>query len=214
MVFPKELHYWDGAFPRVPVEAYYARFRDAAPDQICGEITPAYAILPPETIAAIGRELPAVKILFLLRNPIDRTWSTTRFDYARNGKDLETASLDDLLKALNGAGALRRSDYETCLRNWLAVFPREQIHLDFYDRVQADPTALLCDCARFLGISEVAYRQAEDQNLFRRKIFKSPEKAMPEAVRECLLERYAPMIERLGAFLGTDLSHWIRAYER
>ena len=37
-----------------------------------GEITPAYAILPPETIAEIHARYPNLRLIYLVRNPIDR----------------------------------------------------------------------------------------------------------------------------------------------
>ncbi len=43
-----------------------------------GEITPAYAILPVEVIREIRREFPDIRLIYLIRNPMDRAWSSAR----------------------------------------------------------------------------------------------------------------------------------------
>ncbi|MEL6539123.1 MAG: sulfotransferase [Bacteroidota bacterium] len=47
--------------------------------QISGECTPAYARLELEAVAKIAQLEPQPKIIYLLRNPVDRAWSQVNF---------------------------------------------------------------------------------------------------------------------------------------
>ena len=47
-------------------------------NKIVGEITPAYQILDEDDVRKIHELMPNTKIIFIVRNPIDRTWSQLR----------------------------------------------------------------------------------------------------------------------------------------
>ena len=64
--------------------AYEAYFRSVAGQgyRVTGDITPSYALLTEKTLAEIMRRLEAsgfeVKVVFLLRDPVERCWSAVR----------------------------------------------------------------------------------------------------------------------------------------
>jgi len=72
-------------FGRIDDDWYHSLFPQDE-NLLCGEITPAYSILPEENVAQIARSLPNLKILLLLRNPIERAWSQVRFDWTRGAR--------------------------------------------------------------------------------------------------------------------------------
>jgi hypothetical protein len=139
----KELHYFTLHFAEG--EAWYrAHFAGAAPDQLCGEITPYYVFHPqaPERVQAL---LPQARLIVLLRDPVERALSQY-FHTQRLG--LETLSLESALAAeanrLLGAddvltkpegrhrshqehSYLSRSRYEEQLPRWQALFPCDQL---------------------------------------------------------------------------------------
>ena len=209
----KERHFWDRVYPDEPAKAYCLRFAGVPAGQLAGEITPAYAILPPETIAAVYALLPEAKILFQMRNPIERSWSNARFHGKLVGEDFAGYDEAKMIETLQADRCLWRSDYEACLRNWLTRYARDQLFVARYDRIAEDPVALMRDYALFLGIDPDFYARPALRGQLETKINESPPAAMPDAVRAYLLEFYRPRIERLGAFLGLDLSPWWQAYE-
>jgi hypothetical protein len=90
----KELHFFSLHYARG--ETWYAeQFAAAAPGQRCGEITP-YYLFHPETPRRIARLLPAVKLVVLLRDPVERTLSQV-FHSRRLG--LEPLELEAALAA-------------------------------------------------------------------------------------------------------------------
>jgi hypothetical protein len=90
VAFPrgKEVHCWDAAAaPNADewaalLEPPSRQSRTGRPIKT-GEITPAYATLPVEKIAAIKRRCPSIRLFISLRNPLDRAWSAALMGLAR-----------------------------------------------------------------------------------------------------------------------------------
>jgi len=87
----KEVHFWDWhhrkgfdwytrqfAFPQRL--AHTADSSLKSDDPCYGEITPCYIVLPPPTIAEIHKCFPALKIVFVARDLVDRAWSAMRME--------------------------------------------------------------------------------------------------------------------------------------
>ena len=139
----KELHYFSLHYAEG--EAWYrSQFAAAGPNQRCGEITP-YYLFHPEAPARIQRLLPQVKLVVLLRDPVERALSQY-FHSVRLG--LEPLALEDALaveeERLAGAEAallaadgrhrshqehsyVARSRYEQQLQRLESLFPAEQL---------------------------------------------------------------------------------------
>lgn len=47
-------------------------------DNFTGDITPAYQLLTEQDVEHVHNIVPGAKIIFIIRNPIDRTWSQLR----------------------------------------------------------------------------------------------------------------------------------------
>jgi hypothetical protein len=139
----KELHYFSLSFHR-STRWYAGHFAQARPDQLVGEVTPYYLFHPhaPEWIA---RLLPQVRMIVLLRDPVERALSGY-FHSRRMGHeplDLEPAfaaepgRLADPESHLARPGArhrahqqqsyLSRSRYEVQLNRYLARFPANRL---------------------------------------------------------------------------------------
>jgi hypothetical protein len=62
---------------------WYASLFNAAKGRIAGEITPAYSCLSEEAIAYVHGLMPDAKLIFLMRDPVERAWSHAKMDLAR-----------------------------------------------------------------------------------------------------------------------------------
>jgi len=72
----KELHFFDINFYRSL--GFYSSWFEEGADKMKGEITPAYSNLPKRRIVFIRKIMPNLKLILILRNPIDRAWSAAR----------------------------------------------------------------------------------------------------------------------------------------
>ena len=75
IAFPagKEVHFWDQHRSR-EIEWCTQLFSNET--CINGDITPAYAFLPIDVIQEIYKIVPNLRLIYLIRNPIDRAWSS------------------------------------------------------------------------------------------------------------------------------------------
>lgn len=129
----------------------YPKLFNPSSDQICGEITPAYARLPIERIESMHNEMQDTKIIYLLRNPIERVWSQMMM-YKRQFNLSESKESLDNIRSIKEEGALANSSYIENITNWEQVYPKEQIFIGFFDQITEEPKDLLSDIYSFLGI--------------------------------------------------------------
>jgi len=145
-----------GWYPRyflVPrSDRWYSTLFTPAPGQIAGEMTPEYSILKPEVVQRIHHKMPDLKVIYLLRNPIERTWSQVNRGH-RQAVYGENFNSDAVIEAfMQQDHPHQRSSYHQNLQVWESIFPAEQIFVGFYEQVRENPEALLRDIYQFLGV--------------------------------------------------------------
>ncbi|MFI0398120.1 MAG: sulfotransferase family protein [Thiolinea sp.] len=203
----KELHYWDKQYPQAPVQNYLNFFHQQ--DHYEGEITPAYASLPISTIEAIYQHLPQLKLIYCLRNPIDRAWSAACMFLTRSQMELDEASDQWFLDHFYSKGSRLRGDYETCIRNWTAIYPSENLLLLDYDLIKSEPQTVLHLCCKHLEIPDFTDTQRKEM-LLAAKVFAGKGYELRPTLKHALLHLYTPQIHALSAYLDRDFSHWIQ----
>ncbi|MCA9967469.1 MAG: sulfotransferase [Anaerolineales bacterium] len=134
-------------------DRWYASLFTPGAGQIAGEITPGYSIVDEAVVRKVHSLMPNLKIIFLLRNPIDRTWSHASMHHRVLGLGtLDTLSRADLEKFADMDRTKLLSNYPRTLRIWESVYPNEQIFIGFYEQLEAHPDQLLSHVHRFLGV--------------------------------------------------------------
>lgn len=184
---------------------WYGRvFALAGADQVCGEISPDYCLLPEEGIAHILKLAPEVRIVLSLRDPIARSWSQMRM--LSSGRAPEQRRPPEVLA--RNREVLARSDYPTILARWRKYIPEDRFLVFFMDDVAAEPQALLERVCAFLG---VRYRE----KLFRRAdnpIHVGEAQAIPEPVLEVLKEGLRPAYDGLMSLYPEIGARWAAKY--
>ena len=181
---------------------------------VVGEASPNYLFEPlvPERIRAA---VPNAKFIALLRNPVDRAFSSYQLMVRRGREPLsfEDAIASEPERRRRGEGFrysyVARGLYMEQLERWLGVFPREQFLIlkseDFY----RDPEQVLHQTLAFLGLRPWSpptfhiYQSSWRGSGRRRPSAETP--AMEPATRSRLVDYFAPHNQRLYAFLGRDL---------
>jgi len=138
---------------------YAALFQKAEPGQVLGEVCPSYAVCP-SAAKAIYAANPAARIIFMLRDPVQRAWSQYMMNL-REGKTLEKDFLreveqDDTL-AKKGWGVnhqyLALGRYADQVERYLAVFPKEQVHILLHEEFKEDPMATMRKLFSVIGVA-------------------------------------------------------------
>ncbi|NHA66587.1 sulfotransferase family protein [Phycicoccus flavus] len=222
----KSPHYFDIHYDRgrrwyrshFPTEAERDRHeRRTGNRALAGEASPYYMFHPlaPQRIAA---DLPSVRLVVSLRNPVDRIWSHY---HERVAGQTETLSFDDALEAETGrlmgeaerivadspsyyshhhdlSSYLARGRYDEQLAVLLDLFPPERLLVlraeDFY----ADPAAELAKVCDHLGLRLHGAEAFPQYN-------KLPRSSLPEDTRARLEEYYRPHVRATEELLGRSL---------
>ena len=161
----KEAHFFDDEekidWAAPDYAPYHALFRD--PDRLWGEATPIYLYWP-NALERIRAYNPAIKLILLFRDPVERAWSHWKMEYAR-GKETEPfgwcirEGRARMAKAYPNPGFHRvysyveRGYYGRQLARALTLFPREQLLLLGSDDLRRDPTGTIGAICTFLEVA-------------------------------------------------------------
>ncbi|MEW6441351.1 MAG: sulfotransferase domain-containing protein [bacterium] len=214
----KEVHFFDREplflGPHPDYEAYHRAFPNYRAGQAAGESTPVYMYLPQvaERLAAYN---PRMKLVVLLRNPIERAYSHFIMEKSRNREPLafaqairrEGARLQGYRESGNRDGLARhsyvdRGRYARQLQNLYRCFPRSQVMLLASEDLSRAHARTLLEIYAFLGVEAVGPPPA-------RQILSQSYEPMSPADRQYLREAYAQEIPALEEMLGRSLANWV-----
>jgi len=170
----KEVHFFDFNFAQ-GWDWYLQHFLAPVGGEnlITGEASPYYLFHPlvPQRVRAL---LPEVKLIVLLRNPVDRAWShyhhEVRWGFeslpfeeamaaeaARLAGEVEKMRLDENYYSYNHQHYtyLARGIYVEQLQRWMELFPRNQFLILKTEDLEANPAAVVSQTLRFFGLPEV-----------------------------------------------------------
>jgi len=142
---------------------WYAKwFESFSKHKIVGEKTPAYCY-EPKAVERIHQQNPAMKLVWILRNPVKRTYSNY-WHYIRIGKELlsvndcldqeEQRIKEDIYK-----GYFKRSVYADQVERYLEYFPMSQMHFIIFEEFVRNPEENLKELSNFLGITPAKFTQ-------------------------------------------------------
>jgi hypothetical protein len=202
----KELHFWNRLHDRTTVAAYLRRFADAELAE--GEITPAYALLDPHVIREIHGVAPGLRLIYVLRNPAERAWSSALMALRRAEMEAHEASDRWFIDHFRSAGSRGRGDYLGTIRNWRAVFGDDALLLLRFEDIAETPATLLNRCFAHLVVTEVPAAELEAWGL-QERVFAGAPQPLRESLRPVLRALYAPQVTDLADYLGWDLDTWL-----
>jgi hypothetical protein len=140
---PRSDEWYSGLFPRLE-------------GKIAGEICPGYALMRGAQVDRVQALSPGLKVVYLLRNPIDRSWSYAAqyFSSPRRKGHYGGAEKvpETVLKNFLSEDARGHSDYLNALNAWQSRFAERQMLVGYFDELESDPRALYTRVADFLGI--------------------------------------------------------------
>jgi Sulfotransferase domain len=147
----KELNYFDRDIATKSLELYADNFKDGA-NKVKGEITPGYAYIPVERIRFIHAIMPNVRLIFLMRNPVEQQWSFAVHQLIRIA-GVDIADESKFFEFFKKTAFYKLGGYTGILTKWLSVFPAEQLYVGFYDNIRNEPKMLLCQVFKHIGVS-------------------------------------------------------------
>lgn len=150
----------------------YERLFEAAPEGVLrGESTPLY-LADFEAQRRIRDAIPDVRLIAILRDPVDRAysnWAHLWADGLEPISDFVEACAEEPRRVEAGWAPFWRyleiGLYGRQLQHLLTLFSREQLHLIRYQSLVEEPQATLDGICRFLGVQEGLIEEAPPKNL-------------------------------------------------
>jgi hypothetical protein len=191
-------------------DRWYAQIFESKKEKVSGEITPAYSVLKKERIAHVHRLMPETKLIFFMRNPIERVWSHTVMSFDKVEKGSATAVSDkELLRKIERDSSWKLSNYIRTLENWGSFYPEERIFVGFLEDVHFFPEELLRRLFDFIEVEPHF-----DERLVGKKIHTRSDATMPTSVAIQLAKNFHAEISRLGERFGGYAAFWLHCAEQ
>ena len=196
-----------------PSDRWYASLFKQGRGRITGEATPDYSILEEEMVARVHELMPHAKIIFFMRNPIERPYSSAVMQL-RNlkgmGREVEAASLQSFFESFSRQPTVvSHTRYLRSLERWRRFYPPEQIFVGFLEDIHFYPVRLLQHLYRFLEVDTSQSREGE-----RRKINPGLRGNMPTRLAAQLARTYYEDLQQLSACFGGYTYFWLYSAEK
>ncbi len=118
-----------------------------------GEATASYSTLHPDIIKEITILNPNIKIIILIRNPVDRAWSHAKKELSeKQGRPLASIADDEFKSFFNLPYQLKCACYNDNIDTWRGFLSEGNTFIGFFDDIQKNPEKLLSDVFSFLGV--------------------------------------------------------------
>jgi hypothetical protein len=226
--FHKGINYFDLNYYRgsswyrghFPVSEMARRRANAAGGPVAFEAS-GYYLYHPFAIERIAHDLPDVKLVVMLRDPVERAFSAYKHEQARGYEwetfetalELEDERLVGEIDRMSRDQAYEsfghrhhsyrhRGQYAEQLSRVLEHFPRSQLHVMDSEAFFASPEREYSELMSFLGLAPFAPARFDRYNA-------RPGEPMLAGTRTMLEKHYARHDEELAELLGRPL-HWTR----
>ena len=191
-------------------DKWYAQVFEPKRGKMSGEITPAYSVLDHEKVAHVHRIMPDARIIFFMRNPIERVWSQTvmSFDKVQKGS-AESAAEEEVFQKLGRNSTWKLSNFLRTFENWGAFYPGERFFVGFLEDTAYLPEDLLESVYGFLDV-DPSFRPPQAD----KKVHSRSAATMPAKVAVHLAHNYREEIARLAERFGGYASFWLFCADR
>jgi len=209
----KEVHYFDWNSNRSTAwyRSWFPLMRPGKHEAVlAGESSPSY-LMDPDVPARVAATMPSVRIILLVRNPVERAYSHFRLRRGRAYEPMESFAdtlADEPTRRKKAAARQQRTgaaidcyfhqgEYAIGLERWLAQFDQDQILTIQSERLFANPKDAYGTALDFLGLSSHDLGHYDVHNA-------APASSIDPDVRRHLAMRYEAPNARFYDLIGTD----------
>lgn len=215
MANQKEVHFFDNesffSDTKPDYSIYHSFFSPSKSTQLIGESTPIYMYWN-DAPRRIWEYNPEMKIIIILRNPIERAYSHWNMEVSRNNESLSffdaisnemTRTREALPEQHRIYSYIDRGFYCHQLRRLWAFFSKEQVLILKHEDLKNSPQEILNRTTDFLTVSRL--HNIQEKNIHSLQYHSKIEARS----RELLTKTYHHEIVQLEDLLGWDCSDWV-----
>jgi len=201
---------WDFRFFFLPYSDKWYLSLFKSDKKVSGDISPIYCALKKNEIQEIKSLLPDVKIIILLRNPIERDWSNAKMTLIKNrGKKTSNVPDKDFFRIFDRYYSNLHS-YTALINKWTTVFGDDQVHVNFYDKLRDEPEVFIQEICDFLQLDFNKFSRFA-LNKFREKKKQGIDLEIPAEFAQYLATKYQDTIDELCKVYEPYPQQWAKS---
>jgi len=210
----KEVNFWCDDNKDESFFTYYRqRFSDgyliSRNKYICGDMSPSYAPMSRHKIARIYKWYPNVKVVYILREPLARSWSALQMSLDARKESAPSAEKASAIMTSNGV--ISHSNYAANLDRWRNVIDESESKTYpltiIQERIEQDPLEALGKICEFLGLDSQFYHDLPRQHLEERVLQGSREPLLKQYSEECT-QVYSKLRSLTRQSIADDIPEW------
>ena len=201
--------YWYANYARrrkIDDNWYRSLFSLSGGRKYCADFSNLYAQLPDEGWRSVYRVSGRVKVIYTLRDPLERVWSHYKFHmkFIGRGDEVLSAGLDSFMETIEQPWFWRNSEYS---KNYSVIsrnVPEEDRLLLYLEELSKTPKKELLKIRDFLGISPFPF----DEKLLRMRVNRTDSIPFPAEWKSYAAERLEREERRMR-----DMGIWHERWE-
>ncbi len=125
------------------------------PGRFAMDFSPEYAQLPDAGHDHIKRISERQKLIFIMREPLDRALSAVRYVFKQGGRNIRDASTEDILEVARKPVIADLSRYDDTVATLERNYPEADLRFFFYETMMREKAQTLNNVCDWLGIARL-----------------------------------------------------------
>lgn len=188
------------AFVRRDLQWYFSLFSE---DHISGDVSPVYHVLERKEIKEIASAMPDLKVIILLRSPLQQIWSHCRMVVVRLRKKNEGEAFKEHIEKMSRS----RRTFRGLVEDWSSEFG-EQVFIGYLEDMATNPARFFSDLFHFLGVEKPEGLIARDPFVLGAKSHVGIPYDVPEDVRTTLADHADIRMEGFETIAPDRATEW------
>ncbi|MAA72656.1 MAG: hypothetical protein CL679_13125 [Bermanella sp.] len=167
----------------ISYEWYEVVFDYAEKGMIKGEMTPEYSLLDYEHVQEIQSRYPNLKIIFVMRDPVQRALSGIKMRLLQEGFDdsSDQQEIDEfVLNCSKDWDVIERGNYKNIINIWSSVFGESNFLTLLSDELKNEPVTQLKMIGDFLNVDEHCFSADPSERIHVGKSFHISEEVIKQ----------------------------------
>lgn len=170
-------------------------FREFYNPKIRGEGSTTSAVLHKDVKSDVITLNPDIKLIFMIRNPIERAWSNAKRILMREAdREFEEVPHQEFVDFFNDPYMKSCGFFTTIFDNWGKLVPEKNIFIGQFEDMKRNPEKLLLNIFTFLGVKS---NRKYIPEISKKKFNVTKSIKVPERYHELLYDMYRDEIKRL-----------------
>jgi hypothetical protein len=184
-------------------DQWYCSLFDGVPDDVyCADFSNQYSLLDVESLQKVQNIAKDVKVIYTLRDPLERLWSHVKFHYKFNDQEdyVDNLTVKEFRRLITRPWFWQNADYVSNYDRLVHAFGEANVKLFYLEDFIAFPQGSLWNLEKFLDIRHIEFKPGAANN----KVNKTKELTMPDQWQRIAMRKLKPFYEEL---YSRDLNH-------